>query len=230
MFCLLLFNSEAYNFLELPSPRQLLLWYSEWIRKKLKEIHAIHRVLWFLTQFLLKETLVVRDGNCREDTDMIWATVFLSQLLRINTPHSPLHGNGPLGLHLGLSALFSTLPLPENSVLPTSGIPGPKWLKPSATPPFGIPSHFPHPTPHSLNPPLSSQLPPGQRRTLERLHVSFAFFSGHLIIKDCTVSSWLQERRKWPFVFYCWPHLFLCDPPTISPGSTHLCIALSSFS
>lgn len=128
MFCLLLFNSEAYNFLELPSPRQLLLWYSEWIRKKLKEIHAIHRVLWFLTQFLLKETLVVRDGNCREDTDMIWAMVFLSQLLRINTPHSPLHGNGPLGLHLGLSALFSTLPLPENSVLPTSGSPGPKWL------------------------------------------------------------------------------------------------------
>lgn len=179
MFCLLLFNSEAYNFLELPLPHQLLLWYSEWIRKKLKEIHAIHRVLWFLPQFLLKETLVVRDGNCREDTDMIWAIVFLSQLLRINTPHSPLHGNGPLGLHLGLSALFSTLPLPEKQCPPYFQESGPQMAKTSATPPFGIPSHFPHPTPRSLNPPLSSQLPPGQRRTLESLHVSFAFFSGN---------------------------------------------------
>ena len=133
---------------------------------------------------------------------MIRATVlFLSQLLRINTPHAPLHGKGPLGLHLGLSVLFGTLPLPEKQCPPYFQEPGPQMAKTPATPPLGIPSHFPHPTPHSLNPPLSSQLPPGQRRTLGSLHVSFAFFSGHLIIKDCTISSWLQERRKWPFFF-----------------------------
>lgn len=163
-------------------------------------------MLWFFKgpRFLVKETLVVRDGNCREDIDMIWAIVlFLSQLLRINTPHSPLHGNGPLGIHLGPSALFSTLPLPEKQCPPYFQEPGPQIAKTSAILPLGIPSHFLHPTPHSLNPPLSSQLPPGQSRTLESLQVSFTFFSGHLIIKDFTISSSLQERRKRPFFFYC---------------------------
>lgn len=112
-------------------------------------------MLWFFKgpQFLLKETLVVRDRNCREDTDMIRATVlFLSQLLRINTPHAPLHGKGPLGLHLGLSVLFGTLPLPEKQCPPYFQEPGPQMAKTPATPPLGIPSHFPHPTPQFFKP------------------------------------------------------------------------------
>lgn len=101
-------------------------------------------VLWFFKgpQFFLKEPLLVRYGNCREGTGMTQARViFLSQLPRINTSLPLLHGNGPhaprpLGIHLGPSVPFSTVPLPEKQCPPYFQEPGPWMAKASETPPF----------------------------------------------------------------------------------------------